>query len=584
MSDGLIPPLNAPDGGSDSLGVQPGVSSGVVIAQLVLVVGQNGAVLIYSPAPGAGNLVGSWAAAPGVDMYGNAYGEDITIGPSSGPQASLTRTGAGGQGAALEFFMNTADVTVLPLLIAQVVNASAVNQFLQMLIQGPAGTGNNNNQFNIVFNSDSDDGTIPAELIIYDQALNPFLAMQTTAANGPQMFIGLSPGGNSAFIPVQLNGALLCYGATGQKTSIMKTSGSGTIPIPAGVATVLAECGGGGGGGGGGSAPGTTGDGGAAGGGGEYAAEPALAAGATVAYSVGGGGVTGAAGAPNGSPGSNGGAGGNSTLTGSAVTVTGHGGGGGTGGHNGHTGGAGGSGYAGTTSHPGGTGGAASTDGTTTGGAGGGGSGGPGGSGGGGGGVGGRTPGNGGPGGGAPGGGGGGGGWGSTANNGTGGGSGGLSGGGGGGGGGIDAHTYGGGNGGGGWVRVTYTRDRFRRPGVPGRVRRYQHPHRHPDQRHSAIHAGIRGTDHRFVHSIGAGHLCGRNRCGMGTIRGGRLRPSALCCFQRHRKLVSMEYTYLADRGCQCRQSDPQFPDWHGIPDRKPGVPHPCGGKRVDHG
>ena len=143
---------------------------------------------------------------------------------------------------------------------------------------------------------------------------------------------------------------LLYSGASGQ-TVVTKTSGSGTIPIPAGVSTVKAESWGSSSGGSS-SAPG-----GGGGGSGEYAAEPALAVTtAGVAYAVGAAGAIGGAGNP-------------STLTGTSVTVTGHGGGA----PSGATGGLGGSGYGGTTSHPGGAGGA----GIGGAGGGGGGSGGP---------------------------------------------------------------------------------------------------------------------------------------------------------------------------------------------------------------
>lgn len=119
--------------------------------------------------------------------------------------------------------------------------------------------------------------------------------------------------------------ALVMYSGAGSQTSVTHTSGSGTIPIPVGVSTAKAEAWGGSGGGGGcansqGTSSLKTGGG---GGGGEYAAEPALAVtgGGTVSYSVGGGGGGGAAGGFN-----NGSNGSNSTLTGSSVTVTAHGG------------------------------------------------------------------------------------------------------------------------------------------------------------------------------------------------------------------------------------------------------------------
>jgi len=165
--------------------------------------------------------------------------------------------------------------------------------------------------------------------------------------------------------------ALLLYGASGGSVTVTKTSGSGTIPIPAGATVGKGECWGGGGGGGGSNHNfWTTGPQGGGGGGGEYAHEPSLAlpSGGTVAYSVGAGG-SGATGS-TGSPGS----GGTTTLAGSAVTVTANGGtrGNGSASPGDGGGGAGGSGSTNTVNNDGGAGG----NGGTNDGGGGGGSGG----------------------------------------------------------------------------------------------------------------------------------------------------------------------------------------------------------------
>ena len=39
---------------------------------------------VYSPAPGPGNLIGSWAAAAGVDPYGNAYPAGLSVEAAAG--------------------------------------------------------------------------------------------------------------------------------------------------------------------------------------------------------------------------------------------------------------------------------------------------------------------------------------------------------------------------------------------------------------------------------------------------------------------------------------------------------------------
>jgi hypothetical protein len=91
VSDGLFAPANAPAGQPLPVGVQPGTSGPVILARLVIVYGANGAILIYSGTPAAGNLVGSWAAAAGTDSFGNSYGAGITVGTatSSTPQIQL---------------------------------------------------------------------------------------------------------------------------------------------------------------------------------------------------------------------------------------------------------------------------------------------------------------------------------------------------------------------------------------------------------------------------------------------------------------------------------------------------------------
>lgn len=63
-------------------------ASGTITATTVVVEGSNGAILIYSGIPAAGNLINSIAGAPGVDIYGNSYpngfatfnGTEIVIG------------------------------------------------------------------------------------------------------------------------------------------------------------------------------------------------------------------------------------------------------------------------------------------------------------------------------------------------------------------------------------------------------------------------------------------------------------------------------------------------------------------------
>lgn len=59
-------------------GVTPGARS-VVRARQVIISGSAAGIFIYSPVPGPGNLIGSWAGQQGADPYGNSYPEGIFV-------------------------------------------------------------------------------------------------------------------------------------------------------------------------------------------------------------------------------------------------------------------------------------------------------------------------------------------------------------------------------------------------------------------------------------------------------------------------------------------------------------------------
>jgi hypothetical protein len=295
--------------GAEIVGAQ--IGGGEITGAQIVGAGSDGQFLIYEGAPATGNLIGSWSGAPGADVSANPYPAGLGIGVNTGPQVVLSTEAAA---AELQFPSNAADETIAGSLVGSVENAGAVNQYLQLLLTGPAGTGNNGNCFTVSMNSDADDSSGEAELVVYDNEGIAYLAMANTGS--PQMFLGTQPGGGASFLPITLSGALLGYGSAGQlytKTYTSPVGSSFTIPIPAGVATANVECLGAGAGGQAFSGPG--------GGSGEYAAEPALAvttAGITAFIGAGGtGGTSGSSGA--------GGVGGNTTAAGTSVTVHAHG-------------------------------------------------------------------------------------------------------------------------------------------------------------------------------------------------------------------------------------------------------------------
>lgn len=94
MSDGLVPPLNAPPAGQPVAGVQPGTTPGIVLAQYVIVFGTAGGVFIYTGSPGPGNPPILWSASSNKDPYGNTLSPESTAsigaGQDGGAQVLLT--------------------------------------------------------------------------------------------------------------------------------------------------------------------------------------------------------------------------------------------------------------------------------------------------------------------------------------------------------------------------------------------------------------------------------------------------------------------------------------------------------------
>jgi hypothetical protein len=88
-------------------------------------------LFIYSPAPGPGTLVASFAAAAGTDPYGNKYPADLTIGLASKTQIQILSSGGVG---VVEFLLNNAGF--VNGLLESAVNGS----FAQIVLNGPANT------------------------------------------------------------------------------------------------------------------------------------------------------------------------------------------------------------------------------------------------------------------------------------------------------------------------------------------------------------------------------------------------------------------------------------------------------------
>jgi hypothetical protein len=100
--DGLVRPLNSPQGQQALPGIQPGVSGGVVLAQYVIIFGaagsaQSGGLFIYQGSPGPGNPPVFSISNATEDPYGNPIAPGIWAGPYGGTQAGLEYNGSYGQ-------------------------------------------------------------------------------------------------------------------------------------------------------------------------------------------------------------------------------------------------------------------------------------------------------------------------------------------------------------------------------------------------------------------------------------------------------------------------------------------------------
>ena len=257
----------------------------------------EGMPLLFYPGPAAtGNLLAAIAGTAGTDAFGNTYPTGFQIGYPSGPQIDLipnvnstfniTSLLSGIIQGAVELFSNDGNQVLPGFLAAMLVSAASTK--MATVLTSPIGVTPNQG-IAIVLQSQNDANTDTPSILF---------GTITTPDNSTEVFtpiMSLSPY------------ALLMYGGVSGVTTVTKTSGSGSISIPAGQSTTAkGETWGPSGS----SAAGTLLASGAGGGSGEYAADTAfaIASPGTVTYAVG---------APGGS----------STLTGSSNTITAHSGG-----------------------------------------------------------------------------------------------------------------------------------------------------------------------------------------------------------------------------------------------------------------
>lgn len=142
--DGLVKPVNAPEGGQSSLGIQAGTSQNVILARVVLVSGAGGEILIYNGTPGPGTLIGSWTPAAGTDPFTNPTQKDLTVyaGVNSG-YINVTSTGGDFGNTAILFHPGfTSHVTDQPQVYGASIQSGLVNEQEYLNVSSGAAGGN----------------------------------------------------------------------------------------------------------------------------------------------------------------------------------------------------------------------------------------------------------------------------------------------------------------------------------------------------------------------------------------------------------------------------------------------------------
>lgn len=296
-------------------GIAPGTSSGDFRGRLVLVfgTGAGSGIFVYAGVPAAGNPPVFSVVAPGVtaDPFGNTVGSVLDVGIFGGPGLNVDQFGNLSMAAADGSLLELSPQANLPFNLSAVFGGTMQTD-ISMRTNDAAET-----QAGIISGVVLGSGAAAKQATLVS---SPFpstgMGMLLQAQNDggtdlPWITLGevVTAGAILTFVPLMALGpqVLVLYGPSGGNiVSVTRTSGSGNIPIPASVSVAKGESWGTGGStsgqSGGTSAIGGSGSGG-------YSAEPALAVtpGGNAAYVI---------------PVS--GSGSDTTLAGSAVTVTAH--------------------------------------------------------------------------------------------------------------------------------------------------------------------------------------------------------------------------------------------------------------------
>jgi hypothetical protein len=326
--------VTVPSGATQLLGLQATVYGGATnqvlynAAWTVQDASANspGGLFVYGSTPKLGTPPIFAAVAPNVtvDTFGNnlinSVGQipnaTVIVGSSMGPQIFLEPEagivfGAGILETVLRLSSGDANELMDGLVSAMIANQGAANQQMAIVLAAPAPVNTAGNSCALVLTANSDDNTIAAALTFgvvttdgESETFNPVAVLNDNGIWQAQTYIAYAEGVQPVIV-------------------VFNSHGSHTWTPPVGVAICKGEGWAAGGGGGGTDSTGQQWAGGG-GAGGEYSCEPSLVVTPLVGVSC----TVGTAGT-GGAPGSNGGTGGNTTIVGTSVTVTAHGGTGG---------------------------------------------------------------------------------------------------------------------------------------------------------------------------------------------------------------------------------------------------------------
>ena len=128
-------------------------SNQIVAVVVISASGNFTGIFIYSPAPGPGNLVGSWAASAGTDPFGNTYPKGLSVGPNTLPQVQLLLDPV--LGALVGFPLNNANYANTPGSMPRIeAFQSGSPAFAGLSVIGPQSTAAGHQDFvEITFNS-----------------------------------------------------------------------------------------------------------------------------------------------------------------------------------------------------------------------------------------------------------------------------------------------------------------------------------------------------------------------------------------------------------------------------------------------